>query len=501
MMAPEATTLQQLGQCLHAIAQVRTRDDFYRALAELAHLLGVNGLMVGRFRNHGAVVEWLFGSGAKDSSDWAGTRWSCSDFPLLERLRTGEVLVHEDVAIDARLTDQEKRSFAESGLGAIALFPLVESDGVAGVFAIASEKPNGLDAAVLRDATRSSAHLASTMERLILNETLQRYSRRASALHRAAQIFGGERDETQLWQRAAKALIDDFGFADTTLSAADEVAGVLREVSFAGGSDVPGRVMRDFPLDDYEIKIVKAYATREAIEIRDVMPQAIAEGWADIAKAAQLKSAVIVPIIAGEVAIGAIGAGQSIAEITPEDTTVLLTFATQLGLATARIRADQETLLRIQETEQAASEQARLLATVRELSTPVMPVHDGILVVPLVGAIDAARSTQLMEVLLAAIQHDGAEVVIIDVTGVPMVDADVADQLLKTAQAASLVGASCILVGISSRVAQALIRCGVDLTGLVLRNNLRSGILHALSLVNHDAKSKTLERRLSTTKR
>jgi len=501
MIVPDASALQPLDQCLRAIALVRTRDDLYQALTKLARLLSVNELMVGRFRNRGALVEWIFGSGINDANDWAGQRWSCADFPILERLNEGAVISSGDPALDSRFTDQEKQSFAAARLGSIGLFPLMDSNGLAGVFAIASEKPNGLDEALLREAATLSAHVGSVLERLVLDETLARYARRASALHQAAKIFGTERDETQLWKRAARALIDDFGFADTTLCAADEVTGFLKEVAFAGASDFPGRVMKDFPIDNPEIKIVRAYLTQDAIEFRDVLPQAIAEGWAEVARAAQLKSAVVVPIVAGDIALGAIGAGQAISEITPEDTTILLTFASQLGLATSRIRADHETQRRMQETEQAAAEQARLLTAVREMSTPVMPVHDGILVVPLVGAIDAARSARLMDVLLAAIQQDGAEVVLIDVTGVPMVDADVADQLLKTAQAASLLGASCILVGISSRVAQTLIHCGVDLSGLVLRNNLRSGILHALSLMSHEVKAKKVEKRLSTNKR
>lgn len=501
MSVPDASALQLLSQCLRAIASARKRSDFFQALTELARLLSVDGLMVGRFRNGGALVEWLFGTGADCADDWAGKRWSCDDFPILQRLGEGPVILNGDLALDSRFTDQEKLSFAEARLGSLGLYPLMDDDGVAGVFAIAQEKPNRFEEAVLQKASSWSVHVASALERLILEETLARYARRATALHRAAKIFGTERDETQLWRRAAKALVDDFGFADTTLCAADEVAGVLTEVAFAGASDYPGRVLKDFPLDNPEIKIVRAYITQEAVEIRDVIPQAIVEGWAEVARAAQLKSAVVVPIVAGDIALGAIGAGQALAEITPEDTTILLTFASQLGLATSRIRADHETQRRMQETEQAAAEQARLVAAVREMSTPVMPVHDGILVVPLVGTIDAARSAQLMDVLLAAIQQDGADVVLIDVTGVPMVDADVADQLLKTAQAASLLGASCIIVGISSRVAQTLIHCGVDLTGLVLRNNLRSGILHALSLMSHEVKAKKVEKRLSNPKR
>lgn len=125
-------------------------------------------------------------------------------------------------------------------------------------------------------------------------------------------------------------------------------------------------------------------------------------------------------------------------------------------------------------------QQQQLLDVIREISTPVMPVHDEVLVLPLVGTIDSARSARIMETLLTGIQENSAEVVIIDITGVPIVDTAVANHLIQATRAATLLGAHCVLVGVSAEVAQTLVQLGVNLSTLVTRSNLQAGITYAL---------------------
>lgn len=127
--------------------------------------------------------------------------------------------------------------------------------------------------------------------------------------------------------------------------------------------------------------------------------------------------------------------------------------------------------------EEEAERQRRALA---ELSTPVIKVYENILVLPLVGAIDTERSHRIMEELLLGITRHQAELLIIDITGVPVVDTAVANHLLQTIKAARLLGARSILVGISGEVAQALVHLQVDLSGVVTRANLQAGIEYAL---------------------
>jgi rsbT co-antagonist protein RsbR len=127
-----------------------------------------------------------------------------------------------------------------------------------------------------------------------------------------------------------------------------------------------------------------------------------------------------------------------------------------------------------------AQAQARLAQQVRELSSPVIKVWEEVLVLPLVGIIDSVRAARLMEDLLQGIVHHQAEIVIIDMTGVPEVDTNVVNHLMQTIKAASLLGAQSVIVGIGAEMAQTMIQLGVDLKGIETRSNLQSGIEFAL---------------------
>jgi len=98
-----------------------------------------------------------------------------------------------------------------------------------------------------------------------------------------------------------------------------------------------------------------------------------------------------------------------------------------------------------------------------ELSTPVVQLWDGILALPLIGTLDSARTQIVMESLLQHIVDSGAEIAIIDITGVPTVDTLVAQHLIKTISAARLMGADCILSGIRPQIAQTIVHLGLDL--------------------------------------
>jgi rsbT co-antagonist protein RsbR len=98
-----------------------------------------------------------------------------------------------------------------------------------------------------------------------------------------------------------------------------------------------------------------------------------------------------------------------------------------------------------------------------ELSTPVVELWDGILALPLIGTLDSARTQIVMENLLERIVESGAEIAIIDITGVPTVDTLVAQHLIKTISAARLMGADCILSGIRPQIAQTIVHLGLEL--------------------------------------
>lgn len=113
---------------------------------------------------------------------------------------------------------------------------------------------------------------------------------------------------------------------------------------------------------------------------------------------------------------------------------------------------------------------------IKELSTPVLPLRAGLLLLPVIGVIDSQRARQLTEQLLDGIRTHRAKAVVIDLTGVPAVDSAVANHLLQTVRAAKLLGSSAVVTGISTENAQTLTRIGVDLAGLVTTSDLQSGI-------------------------
>jgi PAS domain S-box-containing protein len=145
---------------------------------------------------------------------------------------------------------------------------------------------------------------------------------------------------------------------------------------------------------------------------------------------------------------------------------------------TAQIKAEQER----------AALQAQLIEAqreaLREIGTPLIPIADGLVAMPLIGVIDADRAKQMLEVLLNGIVAQRAAAAILDITGVKAVDAQVADALVRAAKAARLLGAEVVLTGVGPALAQALIEVGAELGGVVVRGSFQSGIAYALGRIS-----------------
>lgn len=120
----------------------------------------------------------------------------------------------------------------------------------------------------------------------------------------------------------------------------------------------------------------------------------------------------------------------------------------------------------------------------QELAAPLIPVFDKISVMPLVGTIDTERARQIMENLLQGVVKHRAEVVLIDITGVPVVDTMVAHHIIQAAEAVRLVGAKCLLVGIRPEIAQTIVNLGINLDQIITKNSLKKGIETALEMTN-----------------
>jgi rsbT co-antagonist protein RsbR len=119
-------------------------------------------------------------------------------------------------------------------------------------------------------------------------------------------------------------------------------------------------------------------------------------------------------------------------------------------------------------------------AQLMELSTPVVKLWDGVVAVPLVGTLDSARTQVVMEKLLQALVDTGSEQAIIDITGVPAVDTQVAQHLLKTIVAARLMGAECTVSGIRPQIAQTIVALGIEFGDIVTKATLADALKLAL---------------------
>ena len=136
----------------------------------------------------------------------------------------------------------------------------------------------------------------------------------------------------------------------------------------------------------------------------------------------------------------------------------------------------------VQERERVIRQQQE---AIRELSTPVLQVRERLLILPIIGVIDPQRARQLTEQLLRGIRANRAKVVVMDITGVPAVDATVANHLVQTMDASRLMGATVIVTGLSSEIAQTLVTIGVDLDKMKTVGDLQGGIEEAERLLGY----------------
>jgi PAS domain S-box-containing protein len=140
------------------------------------------------------------------------------------------------------------------------------------------------------------------------------------------------------------------------------------------------------------------------------------------------------------------------------------------------LREAEEKRARLQE-DVIRSQQHALL----ELSNPIVPVADGVVVMPLIGAVDTMRARLIVEGLLEKVTATGVHTAIIDLTGVPAIDTRVAEALMDAARACRLVGAEVMITGVQPEVAQTLVRMGIRLDDFRILATLKDGVAHALA--------------------
>ncbi|MET7420203.1 STAS domain-containing protein [Dactylosporangium sp. NPDC005555] len=156
-------------------------------------------------------------------------------------------------------------------------------------------------------------------------------------------------------------------------------------------------------------------------------------------------------------------------EQTPKDFQLLSLLVDDMGLFTFETYTKTRESVIADQTEQ-----------LLELSTPVVKLWEGVVAVPLVGTLDSARAQVVMEKLLQTLVDTGSGFAIVDITGVPAVDTQVAQHILKTVVAARLMGAECIISGIRPQIAQTVVALGIEFGDIVTKANLADALLHAM---------------------
>ncbi|NTV99872.1 MAG: STAS domain-containing protein [Oscillochloris sp.] len=151
-----------------------------------------------------------------------------------------------------------------------------------------------------------------------------------------------------------------------------------------------------------------------------------------------------------------------------------------LALTSELSEAQREQRRQNHQLQQALDEQRRLFDTISDMTAPAVPIWDRVLLLPIVGHIDSHRAEQITGQLLTRAAQDHATYVILDISGINIVDTAVAQQLIHTAYALQLLGIQPILVGINPEIAQTIVHLGIQLTGFVVHADLRSAMTYVL---------------------
>jgi len=375
-------------------------------------------------------IVGTFDAGTTATHELAGARFSPE--PLLRHDTPGATCLPLRVA-DLQLSDEERKQLALAGITTLSALPIRGPQGVDGLLVLGYRR----DHQVTPDEQRFLVLLMRMLRNRIVN--LRLIERLSEQVERAA-IF-----QTLVEQAGDMIVMSDL---NGVVTYANGAAARLLEI------DPPG-AMVGRPFDEF-IDV----ADRERVRGEVVTMLRAGQAWQGNYILLSARGTQI-PVSSNAISIRN-SAGERIA-------------------AGGITHDERDRLALVESLRRGNEEQQRMLELLRQLSTPLMPVMEGILVMPLVGELDSRRATQILETLLEGVTRAGADTVILDITGVPLVDDSVANALIQAARAVRLLGAEALLVGITPDVAQTLVGLGIDLSSIVTRSNLQSGIAYAMA--------------------
>jgi len=168
--------------------------------------------------------------------------------------------------------------------------------------------------------------------------------------------------------------------------------------------------------------------------------------------------------------------------VDPNDTSPLASLYSGINQMIESLQAEQERSRSYQaELEEKLAMIEKQRAAIRELSTPIMEVWDGVLCLPVVGVMDTARSAEMTNALLQAVVEKKTRCTIIDITGIDVMDTRTVDHFMRMARAVKLLGAECVLTGINPHIAQTVVHMGIDLSNIVTHRTLHEALQHFVS--------------------
>ncbi len=416
-----------------------------------------------------------------------GSEYRLDEYPATARVLQERVAIA--VRADDPLADPAELAYVrEMGQQTNLMLPLMVGDKVIGLLEIFDrERPRTFSPEEMARAWSLARQAALVVEGAHLFVEARRETEELAALLEATSAIFSSLDLETVLRAASAQLVRLIGVDRCVLSRYDP-----REKSVhtwlehtAQGikvwhSDTPDTV---YALQDYPL-MARVLAEQISAVVREDDPLADPAERALMRKLG-IKSLLMVPLeaygrVTGLVELMSTGYRRDFGQHEIELARML---SRQIAVALENARLYAQVQQQLADLRQAHEGQARLLETVRQLSTPVIPIYDRILVLPLIGTVDSERARQFTERMLEAIRRQRALVVLVDITGVPLVDTAVAQALLQAAGAARLLGTEVILVGIRSEVAQTLVTLGVDMSALICRSNLQSGIEYALRLL------------------
>jgi anti-anti-sigma regulatory factor/HAMP domain-containing protein len=215
----------------------------------------------------------------------------------------------------------------------------------------------------------------------------------------------------------------------------------------------------------------------------------LARPLSQLARAAQngdLTALAVAPVVQNRTEVGQLATSlQHMAQSLLDSHTAIEAANRGLEATVAERTAELHTVVRQQED--LLANQAALLQQIADMAMPVLPVSPGVVVIPLIGTIDSQRAANLSTRLLEGVQEQRARVALIDITGVPLVDTQVAKALMSAVASARLLGAQTLLVGVRPEIAQTLVGLGVELRGLETTTTLQEGLKRAQALMGRTA--------------